>query len=109
KRGIDNIFRHECTLRKRLEQKLCQNPRLRLFSSRQVQSGVLSFQIQGLDCELAAQRLDDAGFAVRAGLHCAPLAHESVGTLHEGTVRVSFSALNTEAEVDLFAEAMKNF
>ncbi|MBQ1265017.1 MAG: aminotransferase class V-fold PLP-dependent enzyme, partial [Oscillospiraceae bacterium] len=63
-RGINNIFRHECTLRERLAQKLRQNPRLRLFSSRQVQSGVLSFQIQGLDCELAAQRLDDAGFAV---------------------------------------------
>ena len=36
--------------------------------------------------ELLAQR----GIAVRAGLHCAPLAHESAGTLDTGTVRVSF-------------------
>ena len=30
------------------------------------------------------------GIALRAGLHCAPLAHESAGTLESGTLRVSF-------------------
>ena len=44
----------------------------------------------GFDCETAAQMLAKRGFAVRAGLHCAPLAHESAGTLETGTVRVSF-------------------
>ena len=43
-----------------------------------------------MDCEEAAQRLADRGIAVRAGLHCAPLAHESAGTLSTGTVRISF-------------------
>ena len=42
------------------------------------------------DCEDFAQILAERGVAVRAGLHCAPLAHESAGTLHTGTVRVSF-------------------
>ena len=37
-----------------------------------------------------AQKLADRGIAVRAGLHCAPLAHESAGTLESGTVRISF-------------------
>jgi len=41
-------------------------------------------------CEEFAQRLAKKGVAVRAGLHCAPLAHESAGTLESGTVRVSF-------------------
>ncbi len=42
------------------------------------------------DCEDAALRLAKRGIAVRAGLHCAPLAHESAGTLATGTVRFSF-------------------
>ena len=53
------------------------------------QLGTVSF-LPPMDCEEAARRLADRGIAVRAGLHCAPLAHESAGTLETGTVRVSF-------------------
>lgn len=53
------------------------------------QSGTLSF-LPNMDCEEAARILGENGIAVRAGLHCAPLAHESAGTLETGTVRVSF-------------------
>ncbi len=53
------------------------------------QAGVVSFRCDP-DCEEAAQRLARQGIALRAGLHCAPLAHESAGTLETGTIRVSF-------------------
>jgi selenocysteine lyase/cysteine desulfurase len=53
------------------------------------QGGTVSF-VSGGDCEEFAQRLGMQGIAVRAGLHCAPLAHESAGTLETGTVRISF-------------------
>ena len=53
------------------------------------QAGTVSF-VPEMDCEEAAQRLAKAGISVRAGLHCAPLAHESAGTLETGTVRVSY-------------------
>jgi len=53
------------------------------------QGGTVSFIPEG-GCEEFAQRLAKKGVAVRAGLHCAPLAHESAGTLESGTVRVSF-------------------
>lgn len=53
------------------------------------QSGTLSF-VPGMDCQDAAEKLWKRGIAVRAGLHCAPLAHESGGTLPGGTVRISF-------------------
>ena len=53
------------------------------------QAGTVSF-VSSLDCEEMAEKLGARGIAVRAGLHCAPLAHESVGTLKTGTVRVSF-------------------
>lgn len=53
------------------------------------QAGTVSFVPAG-DCEEFAQVLARKGIAVRAGLHCAPFAHESAGTLDTGTVRVSF-------------------
>ena len=53
------------------------------------QAGTVSF-VPEMDCEKAAQILARQGIALRAGLHCAPLAHESAGTLQTGTVRVSF-------------------
>lgn len=53
------------------------------------QAGTLSF-LPDCDCEEAAEILGKQGIAVRAGLHCAPFAHESAGTLESGTVRISF-------------------
>lgn len=71
------------------------------------QSGVVSFTVRDVDCEEAARRLAREGIAVRAGLHCAPMAHRSVGTLETGTVRVSFSPFNTAEEVRRFLRISK--
>ena len=71
------------------------------------QTGVFSFTVDTMDCEVVSQRLSDAGIAVRAGLHCAPLAHESAGTLQCGTVRVSVSAFNSEAEAEVFLATLQ--
>lgn len=60
----------------------------RVFSGEH-QLGTVSF-LPSMDCEEAADLLARQGIAVRAGLHCAPLAHESAGTLDTGTVRLSF-------------------
>lgn len=53
------------------------------------QGGTVSFVPRG-DCQELADILAGQGIALRAGLHCAPLAHRSAGTLETGTVRVSF-------------------
>ena len=71
------------------------------------QSGVLSMQFDRLDCEEAAARLAAKDIAVRAGLHCAPIAHESAGTVQQGTVRISFSSLTTKQELDQFLEIVQ--
>ena len=47
-----------------------------------------------------ADRLAEKGVAVRAGLHCAPLAHMTGGTADTGTVRFSASVFNTPAEAE---------
>ena len=70
------------------------------------QSGTLSF-LPGMDCQEAAQKLAQAGIAVRAGLHCAPLAHESAGTLDTGTVRLSFGHDANEGQSRAFLRAAK--
>ena len=61
---------------------------LRSFSG-DSQLATLSF-VPDADCEETAQFLGSRGCCVRAGLHCAPLAHRSAGTLETGTVRVSY-------------------
>lgn len=63
------------------------------------QSAVVSVCFEGLDSESAAELLGREGIAVRGGLHCAPLAHETAGTIEQGTVRFSFSPFLTLDEV----------
>ena len=70
------------------------------------QTAVLSFRAEGRDCEELGEALAARGAAVRAGLHCAPLAHRTAGTLDTGTVRCSFSAFNTAAQVEEFARLL---
>lgn len=77
-----------------------ENLGMRVFSG-QHQAGTLSF-LPGTDCETAASHLAKSGIAVRAGLHCAPLAHESAGTLGMGTVRVSFGYNTSDRQTEGF-------
>ena len=72
------------------------------------QTGTVSLRVPGMDCETLARRLAARGVCVRAGLHCAPLAHGSAGTLDTGTVRVSLSAFNTEEEIQQTAQYVRN-
>lgn len=71
------------------------------------QSGTVSFVPQE-DCEIFAQRLAQAGIAVRAGLHCAPLAHESAGTIATGTVRVSFGRDASRGQTNALVQRIKS-
>ena len=67
---------------------------------------MVSFRVPGRDVETVGEALARRGIAVRAGLHCAPQAHRTAGTLDTGTVRVSFSAFNTPQEADRLAEGV---
>lgn len=61
---------------------------------------VLLFNKSGVSPTGLAATLDKAGIAVRAGLHCAPLAHRALGTPEGGAVRISFGPFNTVRELD---------
>ncbi len=66
--------------------------------------GCVLFNIAGRDSEEISAELNKQGICTRAGLHCAPLAHKTVGS--EGAVRVSFGAFNTESDVITTAKAL---
>ncbi len=68
---------------------------------------VVSFNIPDMKPEQTAALLDAHGFCLRAGFHCAPLAHHSLGTT-DGTVRFSPSVFNTEKQVDSLVKIIKN-
>lgn len=87
RKGTDAIFHREHTQAEKLSRDL-RNLGFRVFAGEH-QAGTVSFQGKR-DCEEIAAYLGKRGIAVRAGLHCAPLAHESAGTIAQGTVRVSF-------------------
>ena len=72
------------------------------------QSGVLSFRADWADPAGMGERLAQRGICLRSGLHCAPLAHQSAGTLPEGTLRAGFSAFNTGREVEIFLQTVEN-
>ena len=69
------------------------------------QAGTVSF-VPERDCEEVAEILARQGIAVRAGLHCAPYAHKSAGTLDTGTVRISFGHDASLAQVRGFLQGI---
>ena len=99
-KGTDAILSHERLLLKTAAAELENAPGIEIFRGKEKdQSGVLSFRCAGTDSESVAAALAERGICVRAGLHCAPAAHRSAGTLNTGTVRLSFSPFLTEAQV----------
>ena len=62
--------------------------------------GVVAFNVYDLTSGQVADQLDSLDVCVRAGLHCAPGAHEMLGTLERGAVRASVGFFNTLADVN---------
>nr|WP_325229240.1 aminotransferase class V-fold PLP-dependent enzyme [uncultured Oscillibacter sp.] len=107
--GLEKILAHEKHLTQMTVQGLETLPGLRLFVSPGLrnQTGVLSLTAEGVDVENMGSALAERGIAVRAGIHCAPYAHRTVGTLNTGTVRISFSDFNTPEEVARLLRAVQ--
>lgn len=107
--GVERIGRRERQLIARAGEKLSRLPWVEPFwdPSGKSQAGVLSFRVRDRDCEWVGEMLGERDAALRAGLHCAPLAHQSAGTLETGTVRLSVSAFNTPWEIDRLVQLLR--
>lgn len=69
---------------------------------------VLALNIGALDSDQAGEQLNRYGIAVRAGFHCAALAHRKMGTAKAGVVRASLGAFNTQRETAQFCAAVRS-
>lgn len=109
RQGVEKIGEKESQLIRGLGKRLGTLPGTEVFlaGDPEAQAGVLSFRLRGRDCEELGEVLGKRGFALRAGLHCAPLAHETAGTLETGTLRASVSAFNTERETGQLLRAVR--
>lgn len=104
-RSPERIHAHERALACRLMDRLEHVPNVTVYRG-EAQSGLCSIVVGGMDCEEVGEELARRDIAVRAGLHCAPLAHRTAGTQDTGTVRLSFSAFNRPDQADRAAAAI---
>ena len=109
-RGMANILDHERRLTLLAAEGIRMLPGAKVLAmpGLREQAGVLSFVPLKKDVEEVGTSLAEHGIAVRTGLHCAPFAHRSAGTLDTGTVRVSFSHFNTRTEVYQLLAALQD-
>ena len=104
--GADEIGHHEKKLLTRFEEKLKNMNGIKIYGN-DTRHNICAMNIEGADCVEVATRLNDEyGICVRAGLHCAILAHKSLKTEKTGCVRFSFGYFNTPKEVDFAADAV---
>lgn len=103
--GIENIARHEHSLLQYATRRLLSDiPGIRIFGDAPHKTAVISFLVGNAHHYDTGMLLDKLGVAVRTGHHCAQPLMDALGI--EGTVRASFAAYNTEAEVDAFVSAL---
>lgn len=104
------IFDYEIKLAKNLYDGLRKIKNIELYTPKPDEKQfvpVISFNLKDTDSERTAQILNDRfNIAVRAGLHCAPLAHKCFGTLEKGTVRAVISSFSTQNEVNYLVKSV---
>ncbi len=105
--GADRIGEKERALMMRAKDMLLHTKGIEVYCPDENDGCILLFNFKNIDCEDGAALLDKSGICVRAGLHCSPLAHNSIQTPMGGAVRASFGYFNSPREVELFYKEVK--
>ena len=107
RKGMETIRRHETALCDRLCRRLTELDNVTVYRMPGADYvPIVSFNIDGMPSEEAAAALGERGFCLRAGLHCAPLAHHVMGT-KEGTVRFSPSVFSRMQDTERLADEIR--
>lgn len=107
--GVDAIWEHQQGLVSWLDEMLRNMEGVEVYGPKDSRKkvGIVTFNIKGWNCEEVASRLNgEFGIAVRAGFHCAPLAHKTIGTWETGAVRVSVGWFNTMRHMAYLCDAI---
>lgn len=108
--GLSNVYAREELLTRRFYEGIKEIPDIEIYGAPEdvPHAAVISINVKGMDsAETADILFEEYGIAVRAGAHCAPRMHHSLGTERRGAVRFSFSTENTEGEIDTAICALK--
>ncbi len=109
-RGVDRIRAHESGLTGRLIGGLRAIHGVTTYGTADParRTAAVSFRIAGVDNAVASQRLsEEFDVMCRAGLHCAPRAHKTIGTFPEGAIRLSIGPFNSAADIDAALAAVR--
>ncbi|HOB29702.1 MAG TPA: aminotransferase class V-fold PLP-dependent enzyme [Bacillota bacterium] len=110
KTGLEQIRNHEMKIYTYLRAKLAQIPGIKLYGPAEPSrcTAVLSFTMEDIDCGELGYILESSyGILCRTGLHCAPLAHQALGTFPQGTVRLSPGFFTRKEDVDYLCAALE--
>ena len=102
--GIDNIYKHELELKDYMISKLESIPHINIISNSD--SGIVTFNVEGIFPQDVAVYLDKYNICVRAGNHCAKILKNE--TKVNNTVRASLYMYNTYAEIDKFVDLLRD-
>ena len=106
-KGVNNLAAAELQLTQRLRNGLASIPGVKVYGYAS-HAPLVSFNVGELGSSEVAAILDATfNICVRPGLHCAPLAHRTIGTLRQGTVRASLGPFTTAQEVDALLSAVE--
>lgn len=107
--GVEKIGHHERSLARTFYKQIRDIPNVKLYGDFEGErTGVVSLNIEGYDSgEVADELMERFEIATRSGAHCAPLAHQAIGTADTGAVRFSFSYYNTMEDVKEAVEAVR--
>lgn len=106
--GIDTLNSIKSKLYYRLREELSKIPEVILYGKEDYYTPLVSFNIKGVDPKEVGHYLaSNHEIIVRAGILCAPLIHNNIGTAPNGLVRASLSSFSTNDEVTEFVEAIK--
>lgn len=109
-KGMDFIRKQEEQLTQQFIEEVSKISGVKIYGPCDVkkQAAVVSLNIKDYDSSEIAYILDEKyDIMVRSGLHCAPLAHKTIGTFDQGVVRFSFSPFNTIEEIEYGIKAIR--
>lgn len=109
--GLETIHRKKMELTRYFLEQVSDFPNIRIVGKKGLEDrvAVVSLDFLKMDNAMAAFELErQYGVMTRVGLHCAPLAHQTLRTWPRGTVRFAFGAKNTKEEIDRCVEGIRS-
>lgn len=109
--GVDKIRNREANLTAYALEKLSETEGITLYGPKGIKDrvGVISLNMMDLNPQKIGHLLDEKyGIMVRTGLHCAPCAHRTIGTIDRGTIRIGLGYFSSEKDIDCFVQAARD-